>query len=206
MTSAIGISGYADDETARYANALLASNAGVVVDTPPHSREILQMLAFTGSGGLFTPETDFESFAFPIGSSSCVVELWPVPTVPEPAASDSSVGFCDVLARSVIEQLQELQAVLSLNMSQLAQVLRASRPTLYEWLRGKQPSPANTKSASGSLALPRAGAGVKHSSAQRSVFPPNREPQRAPRARRVALGSSTRRRSGDPCDQTGAGA
>ena len=39
--------------------------------------------------------------------------------------------------------MQELQAALSLNTSQLAGVLRVARPTLYDWLRGREPNAAN---------------------------------------------------------------
>ena len=53
-------------------------------------------------------------------------------------------GLRDILKRSMTEQMQELQAALSLNKSQLARILRVSRPTLYGWSRGKKPSPADT--------------------------------------------------------------
>ena len=54
-----------------------------------------------------------------------------------------ALGRRSVLKLSVPEQMQELQAALSLNKSQLTRVLRVSRPALYEWSRGKAPNPAS---------------------------------------------------------------
>ena len=56
---------------------------------------------------------------------------------------EDSLGRRSVLKLSVLEQIQELQAALSLNGSQLTRALRVSGPALYDWLRGKEPSPAN---------------------------------------------------------------
>jgi len=63
--------------------------------------------------------------------------------VPESAGPLGPNDLSDVLKLPVFEQIQELQTALSLNKSQLAQILRVSRPTLYEWLRDKEPNPAN---------------------------------------------------------------
>jgi len=49
------------------------------------------------------------------------------------------------MALSVAAQARELLAALALNKSQLAEVLRVSRPTIYEWLDGKEPNPANAE-------------------------------------------------------------
>ena len=54
-----------------------------------------------------------------------------------------TAGFRKVVGLSVVEQMQELLAALSLNKSQLAQVLRVARPTLYDWFRGSEPSAIN---------------------------------------------------------------
>jgi len=55
--------------------------------------------------------------------------------------------------------MHELLAALSLNKSQLAKVLRVTRPTLYAWLRGSEPSAVNAERIHALLGvLARAGA------------------------------------------------
>ena len=54
-------------------------------------------------------------------------------------------GLANVVILPVSEQVQELLAALSLNKSQLAQILRVTRPTIYEWLRGNRPNAVNEK-------------------------------------------------------------
>lgn len=44
---------------------------------------------------------------------------------------------------SVADQVRELQTVLSLNKSELARILRVSRPTVYDWLDDGQPNADN---------------------------------------------------------------
>ena len=46
---------------------------------------------------------------------------------------------------SFAERIQELQAALSLNKSQIARVLRVTRPTLYDWPQGREPNAANAE-------------------------------------------------------------
>ena len=45
-----------------------------------------------------------------------------------------------VRSDDVQSQLRALQTALSINKSELARVLRVSRPTVYEWIDGGQPS------------------------------------------------------------------
>ncbi|MDE0191072.1 MAG: hypothetical protein OXQ90_06915 [Gammaproteobacteria bacterium] len=45
----------------------------------------------------------------------------------------------------VDDQLKELGALLSVNKSQLARILRVTRPTLYEWYQGKEPNATNSE-------------------------------------------------------------
>ena len=42
-------------------------------------------------------------------------------------------------------RIQELQAALSLDKSQLARILRVTRATLYDWLQGREPNAANAE-------------------------------------------------------------
>lgn len=50
-----------------------------------------------------------------------------------------------VLRMSVADQALAVMASLSLNKTQLAEVLGVSRPTLYDWLDGKEPNAANAR-------------------------------------------------------------
>jgi predicted transcriptional regulator len=51
------------------------------------------------------------------------------------------------LSRSIsaVEQIEEILAALAVNKSQLASLMRVSRPTLYDWLRGQEPATANAE-------------------------------------------------------------
>lgn len=49
----------------------------------------------------------------------------------------------DVFTLTVAEKLRELQAALSVNKSQLARILRVTRPTVYDWLAGGEPNRDN---------------------------------------------------------------
>jgi len=46
---------------------------------------------------------------------------------------------------SAAEQMREVLAALALNKSQMADVLGVTRPTLYDWLDGKEPNAANAE-------------------------------------------------------------
>jgi len=48
-----------------------------------------------------------------------------------------------ISALSVADQVRELQTALSLNKSELARILRVSRPTVYDWLDDGQPNDDN---------------------------------------------------------------
>ena len=43
----------------------------------------------------------------------------------------------------IARQVRELQAALSINKSELARILRVSRPTVYDWLDGGEPNADN---------------------------------------------------------------
>ena len=49
----------------------------------------------------------------------------------------------DILTLPVARQVQELQAALSVNKSELARILRVTRPTVYDWLDGGEPNADN---------------------------------------------------------------
>lgn len=49
----------------------------------------------------------------------------------------------EVSTLPVADQVRELQTTLSVNKSELARILRVSRPTVYDWLADGQPNPGN---------------------------------------------------------------
>ena len=53
------------------------------------------------------------------------------------------VYLSDASALPVARQVRELRAALSLNKSELARILRVTRPTVYDWLDGGEPNPDN---------------------------------------------------------------
>ena len=134
---------YADYDSARRAPAMLTGESSTMANWQEILREIMLKVTYTGSGGIIALDSDYDPFSFHIGSSPCVVAFWAIERTSKARVPEDPLGFPNVLKLSVVEQLQELQAALSLNKSQLAQVLRVSRPALYEWFRGKEPNPAN---------------------------------------------------------------
>ena len=136
---------YADYAAARRAHAMLTDESGTMASVQESLREIMLRLAYSGTGGVIALDDDYDPFSFHMGSSPCVVAVRPIEPAAETESAHDSLGFRDVLKLSVVEQMQELQAVLSLNKSQLARILRVSRPALYEWFRGKEPNPPNTE-------------------------------------------------------------
>jgi hypothetical protein len=80
-----------------------------------------------------------------VGTSPTVVDTRAVPAAmellhggPEPTA------ILEVLTLPVADQAREVLAALSLNKSQLAEVLCVSRPTVYDWFDGKEPNASNS--------------------------------------------------------------
>jgi hypothetical protein len=105
--------------------SLRSSSAGVVVAIPGYA--------------------PFIPYLWHVGTSPAVVAPAPTPQVDEvPTAEASEPTYGEVLAMPIADQARELLAALALNKSQLAEVLRVSRPTLYDWLDGKEPNAGNT--------------------------------------------------------------
>lgn len=151
MTSTIT---YANYEAARQAGAMLASDP---TDTWRVDRDAwmdVLKAAYSGSSGVEMFVADYGPILPHIGSSSFIFDCRPAPKRPlKSAAPEISTEFRQVLALSVVEQMQELLAALSLNKSQLAQVLRVTRPTMYDWFQGKEPNAANTDRLHGVLRI-----------------------------------------------------
>ena len=98
--------------------------------------------ACSGSTGVVLLGSALGSFLPHVGSSSSIVDCRFVASASSPNVAGS---FREIVALPVIEQMQELQAALSLNKAQLAGILRVTRPTLYDWLHGREPNAANAR-------------------------------------------------------------
>ena len=93
-----------------------------------------------GSAGIVSLSSDYGPLLPHIGSSPLIVDRrsglhphW----IGAPFATEK------LEALAVVDQLNELRAALSLNKSQLARVMRVTRPTIYEWYEGKDPNSTN---------------------------------------------------------------
>lgn len=86
---------------------------------------------------------DVPFFVVYVGSSSAIYDRRSVVCAARPHPQARVVRARKPETLSVVEELQELMAALALNKSMLAKILRVSRPTIYEWLGGKEPKQAN---------------------------------------------------------------
>lgn len=106
-----------------------------------------------GSAGAVDSVTAFLARIPRVGTSSSVVDRRVSDYSQALAHGSSAKVEMAILAMSPPEQARELLAALALNKSQLASVLRVTRPTLYEWLNGKEPNPSNAQRISSVLQL-----------------------------------------------------
>ncbi len=98
-----------------------------------------------GSAGVVGLVAGYELYIPHVGTSPSIVDSRAMARVVlTPVAPSGSSAFEDLLL-SVADQAREVLAALSLNKSQLAEVLAVSRPTLYDWLDGKEPNASNSE-------------------------------------------------------------
>jgi transcriptional regulator with XRE-family HTH domain len=101
---------------------------------------------WTGTAGVVRAE-QFDVYLRRIGSSPMfrderVLDQPSPEAVPEPTRTTTRQA---VLRMSSADQAREVLAALSLSKTLLAEVLGVSRPTLYDWLDGKEPNVANAR-------------------------------------------------------------
>jgi transcriptional regulator with XRE-family HTH domain len=132
-------------EAARKSSAMLTAEPSYEWNVDCHAWLAVLSPARSASSGIVTNVADYGPILPHVGSSSYIIDRRPTKRVLKRAVSEGSAGFHRVVALSIVEQMQELLAALSLNKSQLAQILRVTRPTVYDWFQGKEPNTANTE-------------------------------------------------------------
>ena len=105
-----------------------------------HEPSALLMAQCHGSAGIVSLSSDYGSLLPHVGSSPLIVDRRSERRRQWIDASPAAGGW---EAFSVVDQLNELRAALSLNKSQLARIMRVTRPTIYEWYEGKDPNAVN---------------------------------------------------------------
>ena len=107
-----------------------------------HEPSALLMAQCHGSAGIVSLSSDYGSLLPHVGSSPLIVDRRSERRRQWIDASPAAGGW---EAFSVVDQLNELRAALSLNKSQLARIMRVTRPTIYEWYEGKDPNATNSE-------------------------------------------------------------
>lgn len=136
---------YEDYEAAKQASAMLAGEPTYARSMEQDPWLSLMKPACSGSSGIVTLVVGYGPILPHVGSSSSIVDRRPAKRALKLVVPEVSADFRKVVAFSVVQQMQELLAALSLNKSQLAQILRVTRPTMYDWFQGKDPNAANTE-------------------------------------------------------------
>jgi len=136
---------FAGNEAANQASAMLAGKRTYASNIEQDAWLAVLKPACSGSSGIFTLVVGYGPILPHVGSSSSIVDRRPTKRHLKLIVSEVGDEFHKIMALSVVEQMQELLAALSLNKSQLAQILRVTRPTLYDWFQGKEPNVANTE-------------------------------------------------------------
>ncbi|MCB9603011.1 MAG: helix-turn-helix transcriptional regulator [Sandaracinus sp.] len=98
-----------------------------------------------GSVGVFVLVSNYGPYVPHVGTSPCVFDDRFATHRASPIEEPSVDARKALLATPAAELMRELLAALSLNKTQLSEILRVTRPTVYEWLGGKEPSEANAQ-------------------------------------------------------------
>lgn len=100
-----------------------------------------------GSAGVVVLVTGYGPYLPHVGTSPTVFDNRDlVRSTPAAAAAEArSATRQAVLRMSSADRALEVMAALNLNKTQFAEVLGVSRPTLYDWLEGKEPNAANAR-------------------------------------------------------------
>lgn len=113
----------------------------------------------TGSAGVVVLVGGYAPYLPRVGTSPTVFDSRgmgrgaPARTPEAPAEGTRTTTRRAALRMSCADQAREVMAALNLNKTQLAEVLGVSRPTLYDWLDGKEPNLANAQRLTGLVQL-----------------------------------------------------
>lgn len=104
-----------------------------------------------GSAGVVVLVSGYAPYLPHVGTSPAVfdsrglVRSFSAPAREAPSEGTRTTTRQAVLRMSSADQAREVMAALNLNKTQLADVLGVSRPTLYDWLDGKEPNASNAQ-------------------------------------------------------------
>lgn len=141
------------------ANAIVARDGERAQSIDGPWQQALMRSMRVGSAGVVVLVSGYAPYLPHVGTSPAVFDSRgmarssraPVPEAPSEAARTTTRQT--VLRMSSADQAREVMAALNLNKTQLAVVLGVSRPTLYDWLDGKEPNAANAQRLIGLLLL-----------------------------------------------------
>ena len=103
------------------------------IEEPDYIKKLRQNYSEKSVG--VTGPTPGYGFYIPTVGTSPFVHDQRLPTHDKKSESTSTSSSLEIPIISVPEQLRELTFALSLNKSQLAKILKVSRPTLYDWFK-----------------------------------------------------------------------
>jgi len=98
-----------------------------------------------GSAGVIVRIVGYAPYLPRFGTSPAVVDTRERERVRAPEDASERSRARELLILSAADQAREVLTGLSLNRSQLADILLISRPTLYDWLDGREPNAANSE-------------------------------------------------------------
>ena len=104
-------------------------------------------LAYFGSRGTAALGSGYVPSTFHIGLKPVCRRVSDDQAPVDGGSPEAPLEFRDVPKLTMVEQIQKLQAALSLNRSQLARVLRVSHPAPHGWRHGREPDAANAERA-----------------------------------------------------------
>jgi transcriptional regulator with XRE-family HTH domain len=118
-------------------------------------QQALMRSIHVGSAGVVILVSGYAPYLPPVGTSPSVFDTrGMLRSSPAPAPEALAEGTRPTMRQAVLrmssaDQAREVMAGLNLNKTQLAEVLGVSRPTLYDWLEGKEPNAANAQRLTG---------------------------------------------------------
>lgn len=117
---------------------------GSSLDADPIWKVVLRSVAVGGTGLILAGTAPDVAAACPrYGTSPTFIDNRENSALVQQPSSSGSSTLAVMATLDAAEQIREVLAALGLNKSLLATVLRVSRPTLYGWLEGTEPTPAN---------------------------------------------------------------